>query len=574
MKSSSSSFSNSYSFTKPNIDEDGWVESMRKSIIEQDDEEIAKTPVCIFTVPKVLLATDPESYIPQQVALGPFHHWREEVYDMQRYKLAAARRTQKLMNVRFERIVELMKKHDEARIRASYYKFLDVSGEALIWVLAVDVAFLLEFLHVYSIEEEGRTFQKVTSSMSHLVDASGKKLSHMSILRDLVMVENQIPLFLMKTMVEHQLRNDENKSVGEKLKTMLMGLYHELSPFKEQDLPDVDINECDHLLDFLYHMTVPRNKEHHINIEENEIEYEGIAEETGEGDQEESFAKPSDLRRFMNFIWKILSKSNATLLRIFKKIIFGKPVTLIMKLPWKILSNLPILKLMKEPIENMLQNFRGEGGEKSKDDSNDSKVPLIEEIKIPSVTEMAKAGFLFSPVNGGIFAISFDNQTCTLKLPVVNLDVNTEVYLRNLVAYEACAAAGPLVVARYTELMNGIIDTADDAKLLSERGIVLNHLKSDKEVADLWNGMSKSVKLTKVPELDKVIEHVNKRYAKAWRVKLSRFMNTYVFASWKFLTLLAALFLLFLSTVQALCSVYSCARVLHQLPEIPEGTVE
>ncbi|XP_023744033.1 putative UPF0481 protein At3g02645 [Lactuca sativa] len=573
MKSSSSSFSGSHSFTKSNIDQEGWVKTMRKSIIEPDDEEISKIPVCIFTVPKVLLATDPESYIPQEVALGPFHHWREEVYDMQRYKLEAARRTQKFMNTSFERIVESMRKQDEGRIRASYHKFLDMSGEVLVWIMAVDMAFLLEFLRVYSMKEEGRTLEKVTSSMSHLVDASGKKLSHMAILRDLVMVENQIPLFLMKTMLEHQIRDDENKSAAETLKSMLMGLYHELSPFKEQELPDVDIDDCDHLLDFLYHLTVPNNKE--LHIEAIEIEYEGITEEAGDGDQEkESFAKPSDLRRFTDFIWKILSKSNAALVKIFKKIIFGKPVTVVMKLPWKILSNLPVLKLFKEPVENMLRNFRGDEEQKSKDDSNDSKVPLIEEITIPSVTEMAKAGILFSPVNGGILDISFDNQTCTLYLPVVNLDVNTEVYLRNLVAYEACVAAGPLVVARYTELMNGIIDTEEDAKLLSERGIVLNHLKSDKEVANLWNGMSKSVKLTKVPKMDKVIEDVNKRYAKTWRVKLSKFMKKYVFASWKILTLLAALFMLFLSTVQALCSVYSCARVLHQLPEIPEGTME
>ncbi|CAH1423017.1 unnamed protein product [Lactuca virosa] len=550
MISSSSSFSGSYSFTKSNIDQEGWVKTMRKSIVEPDDEEISKIPVCIYIVPKVLLATDPESYIPQQVALGPFHHWREEVYDMQRYKLEAARRTQKFMNTSFECMVESMMKQDEPRIRASYYKFLDMPGEVLVWIMAVDMAFLLEFLRVYSIKEQRRTLEKVTSSMSHLVDASGKKLCHMAILRDLVMVENQIPLFLMKTMLEHNLRDNEKKSAAETLKLMLMGLYHELSPFKEQELPDIDIDDCDHLLDFLYHMTVPINKE--LHIEAIEVEYEGITEEAGDGDQDkESFAKPSDLRRFMDFIWKILSKSNAALLKIFKKIIFGKPVTVVMKLPWKILSNLPILKLFKEPVENMLRNFHGGGEEKSKDDSNDSKVPLIEEIKIP-----------------------FDNATSTLFLPVVNLDVNTEVYLRNLVAYEACVAAGPLVVARYTELMNGIIDTEEGAKLLSKKGIVLNHLKSEKEVADLWNGMSKSVKLTKVPKMDKVIEDVNKRYAKTWRVKLSKFMKKYVFASWRILTLLAALFLLFLSTVQALCSVYSCARVVSQLPEIPEGTVE
>lgn len=301
----------------------------------------------------------------------------------------------------------------------------------------------------------------------------------------------------------------------------------------------------------------------------------GITDEVVvDGDQEtKSFAKPNDLKRFSDFIWGILSKSNAGMMRMIKKIIFGKPMTVVMKLPWKILSSLPILKLMKGPIEQMLENFRGEGGE-TKDDNGSQKTPTIEEITIPSVMEMATAGILFSPVNGGISDISFDVKTCTLYLPVVDLDVNTEVYLRNMVAYEACVASGPLVVARYTELMNGIIDTEEDAKYLRERGIVVNHLKSDKEVADLWNGMSKSVKLTKVEKMDKVIEDVNKRYSKTWRVKAAKFMRTYVFASWKLLCLLAAMFLLFLTTVQAVCSVYSCARVLHQLPEIPgsEGT--
>nr|GEU94934.1 putative UPF0481 protein At3g02645 [Tanacetum cinerariifolium] len=578
---------NAYSFSKMNIDEDEWVANMRKSVVEYE-EESEENPVCIFTVPQVLLATDPESYIPQEVALGPFHHWRPEIYDMQRYKLAAARRTQKSMNVSFERIVEIMKKNDETRIRACYHKSIDMSGDALIWMMAVDMAFLLEFLQVYSLKEEGRTLKKVTSTIAHIVDVTGKKLSHMAVLRDVVMLENQIPMFLIHTMLKHQIKNtkhedksaDEtlkNKSADETLKSMLMGLYIELTPFQEKVLPDVDINDCDHLLDFLYHMTVPNNKELGIMEAEIDIEEEEEEEETTEikeEDEEGMYAKDSEVRSFLDHIWKIISKSNARLVNLLKKIIFGKPMKLVMKLPWKIISNLPLLKMMKEPMERMLEKFQGEGEEKSEEEGGEPKAPTIEEITIPSVTDMAQAGILISPVNGGILDISFDNITSTLYLPVVDLDVNTEVYLRNLVAYEACVAAGPLVVARYTELMNGIVDTEEDAKFLRERGIVLNHLKSDKEVADLWNGMSKSVKLTKVPKMDKVIEDVNKRYAQTWRVKIANFMNTYVFGSWKFLTVLVAIVMLLLTALQSFCSVYSCARLFHELPDFQGGTAD
>ncbi|KAJ9559707.1 hypothetical protein OSB04_004867 [Centaurea solstitialis] len=511
MDSSSWSSSSSYSLSRPDVDLSKWIHSLRKSM-EDEDEDTTNTDVCIFTVPKTLLDTDPDSYIPEQVALGPFHQWRHNVYDMQKYKLAAAKKAQKRRKIRFERVVEMMKENEEAKIRACYHKFLDMDGDSLMWMMAVDMAFLLEFLQVYYMREQGggRSID-IGSRLSSVVDVSGKKLSHMAILRDVLKLENQIPLFLIKTMLEYDPTSD--KPAAETLQIMLMGLYHELSPFQyHHQSPCVDINDCDHLLDFLYHMTVPNNKELGIEttidvgVTEEEVE---DAEKQGEdAGENESFAKPTHRKQFLDYVWKVIKNANFSFLRLLKKITFSRPVTLVMKLPWKIISSLPILKLFKEPVEHMLANFQGETKEKQEDGTNESNPPLIEEITIPSV----------SP-----------------------LDVNTEVYLRNLVAYEACVASGPLVMARYTELMNGIIDTKEDARILMDCRIVYNHLKNEKEVADLWNGMSKCVKMTKVPFMDKAIEEVNKRYERTWRVKIAKFMSKYVFGSWKFLTLLAAM---------------------------------
>ncbi|GAY31957.1 hypothetical protein CUMW_272930, partial [Citrus unshiu] len=105
------------------------------------------------------------------------------------------------------------------------------------------------------------------------------------------------------------------------------------------------------------------------------------------------------------------------------------------------------------------------------------------------------------------------------KIPgIFNLGT-AELVLINLVAYEASNASGPLVLTRYSELINRIIDTEEDVKLLRENGVVLNRLRSDAEVAKLWNGISKSIRLTKVPHIDIVIEDVNKYYNSRWRVK-------------------------------------------------------
>ncbi|KAI3771930.1 hypothetical protein L6452_03102 [Arctium lappa] len=105
------------------------------------------------------------------------------------------------------------------------------------------------------------------------------------------MVKNLIPLFLIKTVLEAQCKQTTHKLIAEQTqKSMLMGLYHELSPFQEQELPDVDINDCNHFLDFLYHMIVPNNKELGIVEVEIDIENEDIIEIKGQ-EEEESFAK-------------------------------------------------------------------------------------------------------------------------------------------------------------------------------------------------------------------------------------------------------------------------------------------
>ncbi|XWS11736.1 hypothetical protein CRYUN_Cryun37aG0025600 [Craigia yunnanensis] len=116
---------------------------------------------------------------------------------------------------------------------------------------------------------------------------------------------------------------------------------------------------------------------------------------------------------------------------------------------------------------------------------------------------------------------------------------------------------------RHTELMNGIVGT-EDVKLLRERGIILNHLKSDEEAADLWNGMSKSIILTKVPFLDKVIEDVNRYHNCRWNVKARNFFKQYVYGSWQLLTLLAAIMLApdFDDIPGLLLGLY-CSRILY-----------
>ncbi|KAL8056264.1 hypothetical protein ABFS82_04G108000 [Erythranthe guttata] len=514
--------SSSHLCQNPNFDEQRWIIHIRRALDDDGDgdedlDQESGNPVSIFNVPKTLTLASPESYTPQQVSLGPYHHWRPDLYEMEKFKISAARRSQRQLagSRKFHDFVDRLSKF-EIKFRSCYHKYLNFNGETLAWMMAVDSCFLIEFLQVFAAAGEGR------------------KSGCDAVIRDMVMLENQIPLFTLRKMVEFQLGSVDR--ADDLLYTMLMGFCNEVSPFKinRESMPNnvSRVLKCAHLLDFLYRSIVPKSEV--LTEIAVDAEKEGVSE-----------CEKISFRKIMSSI---------------KRLVISKPVKFLLMISWKIVSVLPGMIVVKQ-IEYLC--FSREREETNTENENSNKHPLMEEITIPSVTDLSMAGVRFSVTNEGIFGISFDRKTATFNLPTVRLDVNTEVVMRNLVAYEACNhESGPLIFARYTELMNGIIDTEEDAKLMREQGIVLNHLKSDEDVANLWNGMSKSIRLTKVPFLDEVIEGVNSYYEGRWRVRIGKLLKRHVFGSWQSMTFLAAILLLSFMSLQTFCSLFSCARLV------------
>ncbi|XP_051204547.1 putative UPF0481 protein At3g02645 [Lolium perenne] len=550
------------------FDELRWVVQIRDSLTEDaDDEDDNGIPVSVFNVPKQLQVHKPEAYVPQFIALGPYHHWRPELYEMERYKLAAARRAQRRLcpaGLKLDALVTQFARL-ERKVRAYYHRYLDFSGETLSWMMVVDGAFLLEFLQIYAAADGGQrggggkpALGRVSSRMVHLLDFAGRKSAHGLILRDMFMLENQIPLFLLRKILEPQCASAEEAS--ELLTSMVTGLMKELCPFKmmDGDFPAVDVAKHAHLLELLYFLLVPKPPAEDTTWEAHDHdESYDIEEQPSAGGEEKASGGGSDyVAQLFAAMWGMASKLGSGPLDYVMK-----PIAFAVKAPWKMLTVVPGISGIKHPVESyFVSGTDGRYSMSSSTAGHLSRPPLIEEIMVPSVSELVNAGIEIAATTGDLSTICFDCKTATLHLPAVTVDSNTEVMLRNLVAYEASAASGPLVLTRYTELMNGIIDADEDVALLRQRGVLLNRMKSDGEVTKLWNGMSRSVRLTKVPAMDKAVEEVNRYYNGRWRVKTKRFMRKYVFSSWQLLTFLAAIMMLMLTTLQAFCSVYTCSR--------------
>lgn len=551
------------------IDENDWLIQVKESldILQEGKEDGEEFSVSIFNVPKELLAQKPEAYTPQSVSIGPYHHWRSELYDMERYKLAAARRFQKRINGhKFEAVaVEEFKKWD-LQIRSCYHNFIDYKDETFAWIMALDATFLLECLQFY-VRHADKSSDIDIKQLGRVLHPTGTGSTHNSIFRDLMMLENQLPLFLLQNLLELQLGS--KAKAEERLSSLLRLVCQELSPFSFK-LPEdtkLHINEKGHVLEVLYYAIVPASSNQNLTSTE---------EEKDTADTENM----STVTQAFSLLWKTFSSIKVGPFRFLtdlpRRLLNGRPLRFLMKLPLHLLSiigNLPALSALKKPLslfvdqdEMKSEKEDAEGAEKGEGEESTEKIipPTRDELAIPSVAALSSAGVKFVATDGDITTIQFDEKTATIYLPKVRLDANTEVILRNLVAFESSAAPGALVFTRYTDFINGMIDSEEDVRLLKESGIITNHLRNDGEVASLWNSMGKCVPLTKVAYLDKVIKDINNHYNRKWNVAVVEFLNERVFGSWKFLSLVAAAILLAVTCLQAFCSVYNCKKWFDQ----------
>ncbi|KAJ6829251.1 putative UPF0481 protein [Iris pallida] len=431
-----------------------WVILVQTCIEEEIEEEDRRTPVAIFSVPEALVSGKPEAYVPQIFAFGPYHHWLPKLYDMERHKIAAARRTMSRavqQGGRIQDLVEQLMKR-EHKIRSYYQRNINHSMETIAWMMVVDASFLLEFLQNYT-EKNREAIRKklIASARSRRADLERMKMGYNMVLRDIVMLENQIPLYVLRKLTKFL---GPAESADSELSEMLSGFADEVSPFKtmDADQPVVDdVVRHAHLLELLYYTIVPKQKE---LVEETTEDVIDADEEEGGDDhevepKEVELGDTSHVKSVYNLFKNLAPGLGGPLIGSIRRAVVSGPVRLLVKLPWKLVTALPIFSIIKQPVESYFSNMVGREKSDHKDQSSHiDRPPLVEEIAVPSVADLVDAGVDFRPTAGGITSIAFDAKTVTMHLPVVTLDVNTEVLLRNLVAYEASAVSGPLVFTR------------------------------------------------------------------------------------------------------------------------------
>lgn len=182
-------------------------------------------------------------------------------------------------------------------------------------------------------------------------------------------------------------------------------------------------------------------------------------------------------------------------------------------------------------------------------------------IRIRCATELQEAGIKFEKMPEtemhelpGL-PILFEEAKGIMKISELTIDNETGSLLRNLTVYEQYQNAryGPLV--SFLDVMDGLINTAKDVKILCESRILTNYLGDEEVVARMSNRLGVSVCLPPENNYKEMLKNVNKYCDRKCNKWMANLWHNYFNTPWATISFFAALVLLILTAVQTVFSV-------------------
>lgn len=166
------------------MDQERWITAQEWGDIIGNAPGVGHEPfpdVSIFKIPDFLKDTKREAYVPERILLGPYHHGNKKVRGVHHYKESAVREVIR-SNAHFANtaINAIMAK--EVEIRDSYEESIDCDRETLARMLCLDGCFILQTLK----------------------DVGGSSYFACNALKEILMLENQIPWIVLLELVRSQ----------------------------------------------------------------------------------------------------------------------------------------------------------------------------------------------------------------------------------------------------------------------------------------------------------------------------------------------------------------------------------
>ncbi|XP_078160419.1 UPF0481 protein At3g47200-like [Carex rostrata] len=439
-------------------------------------------PYTIFRVPSYIRECNKNFYEPRIVSIGPYHRDREDLKCMEEQKLRYVKQLlSQNTDITLHKYLEVLRGLEPAA-RMCYYEKIDMDSGQFVEMLLFDACFIIQLAETYLYEEKPGTIFEIGWTVPLIKS-------------DILMLENQIPFFVLKSVFDLYSSMDDDTysshtpsnfdSISQESVPPKASLSYLLGTFLQHEtlpIPDADQN-FDHLLAFYYH----------------------------------SYMCYMSSQKLPNKLKKV---------------------------PLKLLRTRKVFPLISASIKRIIRRRL-------------QMIAKRKPRMVPCATELKDAGITFKKAKSkSIFNIKFSNGVLTI--PYTSIEEATRPQLMNLIAFEQCGGQETKPLTSYAVFMDCIVNTPRDVLILQQNGIIENKLADEKAAAEFFNQLRYCSYLDyEEHDLAMLFKKV-KRYCDSslhkYRAKLFR---DYFSNPWSIISFIAAIMFLFLSTVQTLYSVLS-----------------
>ncbi|GLJ47688.1 hypothetical protein SUGI_1007120 [Cryptomeria japonica] len=487
-----------------NSEAESWIDQVKSMHVSKKYlDRKTSDGVSIYRVPPCIKNTKHESYDPVVALLGPYHHRKhQQLTVMDEYKLQAVDRTlERIPRMTVEQLV--MKVEElEMKIRSCYEDWAtEWDRETLAWMMVMDGCFILEFLRM-----------ELPNSSLVFCSQRSDNIKRREIVLDILKLENQIPFFILQMIVDLEIRDPGAVPafLAKRLDSLIGGFF--------QGYP--------------------------FSLEENRHE-KTVCNGVNENE---------------NVIAKLINGGVSHLLdlsrRVIENLLSNSASGCESDIPPKSCScNVQCGVSTCIATPNGVACFRG-----APTFGCLRRSSRVDGSMIPSAEKLQRAGIKLKLSTEGKFDFK---RNCfrrgTLYLPQIIVDDDTEIFLRNLVAFEECQrkenSAIKRVISRNMYIMDNLIDSKEDVGLFRRANIVKNYLGTEEEVARIFNDLC--VGITYKGDFENILRNVNEHYNSQLTVWISDFRKEHCSRPWYVISLVAAVILLVLTLLQTIYTMRS-----------------
>ncbi|KAF8041440.1 hypothetical protein BT93_A0131 [Corymbia citriodora subsp. variegata] len=204
--------------------------------------------VNIRRVQEQLRRENERHYSPVLVSIGPYHRGKQTLEDMEKHKwryLFTLLNRNPDIGLTLDRCVKSLQEL-ENRARRSYEGAIDLSSNDFIEMMLVDSCFIIELFIKCSSRSLRRRNDPLFCTPGKLYDLR----------RDMVLLENQIPLFILQRLFQIV---PIPKQCSHSLIDLAFRFFKSMMPGEQEYLREKLSEEAHHLLDLVHHWLIPAN---------------------------------------------------------------------------------------------------------------------------------------------------------------------------------------------------------------------------------------------------------------------------------------------------------------------------